>query len=105
MLARKYHLPKSFFAKLPKKSNQIDSEIFTVKEYNSDLSYSRFGVSISSKIISKAVLRNKIKRIIYDFVRRENIYKNSRKDFLFIIKSKISSASKVEIEKELKKIL
>lgn len=46
-----------------------------MKASDNDLNFSRFGVVISAKVSKLAVKRNKIRRIIYDFIRLNNLYK------------------------------
>ena len=80
MLAKKYKLSiQGLFSK--KNFFTIKSSFFIFRIFKNDLPYSRFGVIVSGKVFKKAVLRNKIKRKVFDFIRKEGIcMKEKNKD-------------------------
>ncbi len=81
------------------------SDFFIVKLRNNDLPFSRFGAVISAKVDKSAVKRNKIKRTIFNFIRLNKIHELSDKDVLIVVLPPASKLIKLEIEKELQKIL
>jgi ribonuclease P protein component len=69
------------------------------------LKFSRFGAVVSGKVSKSAVARNKIKRIIFDFIRLREVYRQPGRDFLIITSPRVNRATKEEIEKQLEQIL
>ena len=79
MLASKYRLKKRMnFARCEIDGRLIQSRSFGVEIYDrKDKDNSRFGFIISTRISKKAVVRNKIKRTISDYIRINiNMIKN-----------------------------
>lgn len=74
---------------------------FSFKIAENNFKFSRFGVVISKKVSPKAVIRNKIKRIIFNFVRIKKFNLNSGKDILIIVYPETAKLKKEDIEKEL----
>jgi len=68
MLAKKHRLPIQLF--ITKKGKIFKSPYFLLKIFPPKNSFSRFGVIISSKISKKAVVRNRLKRQIFDFFQK-----------------------------------
>ncbi|MCD5396584.1 MAG: ribonuclease P protein component [Candidatus Pacebacteria bacterium] len=65
--------------------------------------YAKIGISIPKKIYKKAVIRNSIKRKIYNFLKKEKLI-NLKKHFLIIIKKKADYSNEENLN-EIKKIL
>ncbi len=103
MLSKKYRLPIQEF--LGKSSKSVRGVYFTIKSKTNNLLFSRFGVVISRKISKSAVRRNKIKRIIFDFIRFKEYYLKAGKDVLVIVSPQVSKLTKIEIEGELENML
>jgi ribonuclease P protein component len=102
MLTKKYRLPiQQFFKKTGK---TIKSRYFLLKIFPTKLDYSRFGVIISSKISRKAVIRNRLKRTIFNYLKEK--YRNLPiYDYLFILYPSAALAGKDEIINELIRIM
>lgn len=103
MLAKKFKLPIQ-------KINFRDSEIvrddyFLIKTISNNFNFSRFGVIVSSKIFKRAVLRNKARRIIFNFIKDNNFHLNPGSDILIIVSPKIIKLTKEEIQEKIKKVL
>jgi len=107
MLLKKYKLDTDFFKNNENKRNSkiLSSNLFTLKKYKSDKLFSRFSVVVSTKISKKATERNKIKRIVYKFIKEKNIYITPGNDFVFIAKKEIEKKIKKEIIQDLIKLL
>lgn len=85
MLAKKFKLPiQEGLKKNQKVFNFLKGKCFNLKKSKNNLNYSRFGVVISSKIIKKAFLRNKLKRIIFETIRDKKLYLIPGEDILIV---------------------
>ena len=107
MLASKYRLKgKINFARA-----EIDGKLFQSKSFGlevfdrKDNDPSRFGFIISTRISKKAVIRNKIKRIISSFISQKIKSIREGLDVVFLIKPAITKLSKEQIEKETNEII
>lgn len=101
MLSKKYRLPVQFFIK---KSGKIyKSQYFLLKVFASDLDYCRFGVVVSKKVAPKAVDRNKLKRLIFNFLRGK-LDSMLNNDYLLILLPGINELTKGKLLKELENI-
>jgi len=68
------------------------SPYFLIKIFAGDRPVSRFGVIISKAVFKKAVDRNRLKRLIFDFIqKKQSGFKNG--DYLIIA---LASASQLE---------
>lgn len=85
----------------------LSEDLLSLKIARNDFDYSRFGFIVSNKISKKAVVRNRIKRLLRESVRL--LHKNIKPGFdsVFISKSKAVDKSFKEmsfcVEKLLKK--
>lgn len=107
MLASKYRLKKKVnFARIEIDGKLIQSKSFGLGLYNrKDDEPSRFGFIISTKISKKAVIRNRIKRLMSEVI-RQNIDKLEKGyDVLFLIKPSILKIDKTAIENETYEII
>lgn len=91
--------------------SEIDGSLYQSKSFGvsvydrKDNLNSRFGFIISTKISKRAVIRNKIKRIISEVI-RQNLSKIKKGlDVIFLIKPSIVKLAKKEIEDEVIKII
>ncbi|KKP46517.1 MAG: Ribonuclease P protein component [Candidatus Woesebacteria bacterium GW2011_GWA1_33_30] len=107
MLASKYRLKKRMnFARCEIDGRLIQSRSFGVEIYDrKDKDNSRFGFIISTRISKKAVTRNKIKRIISDYLRLNLGKIKTGLDIVFLIKPLIVKLNREQIEKEINEII
>lgn len=105
MLAKKFRLQIQKWLKEKRNTITRKSDFFIVKFRTNDLLFSRFGIVVSAKVNKSAVKRNKIKRIIFDFIRLEKLHKSAGRDVLIIVLPSANKLTKTEIEKELEIIL
>ncbi len=108
MLAKKYRLPIQTV--LNKSGRNFKSRCFLFKFFLNNLNFNRFGVVISKKIDKRAAERNRLKRIIFDsikkFVFRPADVKNKENfDVLIIVLQNMTKFSKTDIIKELNESL
>jgi len=107
MLSSKYRLKKKInFARIEIDGKMIQSKSFGMGIYDrKDEENSHFGFIISTKISKSAVVRNRIKRIISEVIRKnlEKIKKGL--DVLFLIKPSIIKLEKGDVEKETYEII
>ncbi len=101
MLAKKFRLPIQLFFRRTGKS--LKSRYFLLKIFSTETAFSRFGVIISSKVSKKAVVRNRLKRLLFNFL-KEKQKDLPIADYLFILYPSITEADKKEIISELEKI-
>ena len=102
MIAKKFRLhKKSDFDELSKSPNKFYSNNFVLRFIKNNKNISCFAVVVSKKISLKAVIRNKIRRRIYEIIRLN--MDNFKKGFNIIIfvKKGVLEIEYQELEKEL----
>ncbi len=106
MLSKSRRLPiKDFFGpQAPKPFRIARNQAFSIKIYNPQQKYSRFGVVVSKKIADKASARVKIKRTVFNFVRvnQKNI---ALADYLIIPSPTVSKLDRAIIQQDLSDLL
>ncbi|PIV31936.1 ribonuclease P protein component [Candidatus Wolfebacteria bacterium CG02_land_8_20_14_3_00_37_12] len=106
MLAKKYRLQiQNWLKNKNKRIISRRSDFFIIRMSANDLFFSRFGVIISAKVSKSAVKRNRIKRIIYDFIRLNKFNEIKGNDVAITVLPAIAKLDKNEIEKELKNVI
>ncbi len=102
MIAKKFRLhKKSDFDKLTKSPNKFYSNNFVLRFVKNDKDISCFAVVTSKKISLKAVIRNKIRRRVYEVIRLN--MNNFKKGFnvIIFVKKGVLEIEYQELEKEL----
>lgn len=107
MLASIYRLKKKInFVRAEIDGKLFQSKSFGVEIYDrKDDDNSRFGFIISTRISKKAVIRNKIKRIISDYLRINLIKVRNGLDVVFLVKPLAVKLSRNQIESEINEII
>lgn len=102
MLSSKYRLKKKInFARIEIDGRMIQSRSFGMGIYNrNDGEPSHFGFIISTKISKKAVIRNRIKRIMSEVIRINLDKLKNGYDVLFLIKHQAVKITREELENE-----
>jgi len=97
MLPKKLKLPIQEM--ISKKGKSYKNPFFTIKVFSTDKSYSRFGVIVSKKVGKTAVLRNRIKRMIFNAL---GLFKDQwpMADYLIITNSKIVELDQQKINEQ-----
>lgn len=96
MLAKRFRLPSSVIFQHAK---SFHTPFFRVMLNPNGLPYSRFGFVVSKKIDKRAVVRNRIKRVLRSAV-RDFLENGQGMDVIFIAKQQIIEAGSEIIEKE-----
>ena len=97
MLPSKNRLKKKInFARIEIDGSMYQSKSFGMGVFNP----SRFGFIISTKISKKAVIRNRIKRIMAEVIRKNLVNIKNGYDVLFLIKHQAVKIAKIELENE-----
>ncbi len=100
MLAKKYRL--QIQSVLNKSGRTFRGRSFLIKAFPNSEVFNRFGVVISKKVDKKATGRNKIKRLVLDFVKSFVLSEGGKKnDILIIISPAMIKMEKADIIKEL----
>lgn len=87
MIAKKYRLPSNFFLRDRRTVlRKNESAFLLIKTYASEVPYRRFAVIVSKKSASSAVARSKIRRFIYERVRRAGGWALGREDVVVTVK-------------------
>ncbi len=109
MLAKKYRLPIQNV--INKKAKIIRGQYYSIKIFPNSLPYCRFGLSVSKKVSAKAVIRNQIKRQIFNGIRKELFESGNPteslggNDFLIILYPEIGKLDKNEISRQFDEII
>lgn len=82
MLNKKHRLPKGRRTW----DKQLSNSLFILKISNNGLEYNRVGIIVSKKVDKRAVLRNRLKRIVGLCIRTLNKEIKEGFDLLFIMK-------------------
>jgi ribonuclease P protein component len=99
MLSKKYRFKNFDFGKF-QKSFKISDDIFILMKIDPENNTKKFSVVVDKKNIKKAVIRNKIKRKIYEIIRL-NLDKIPIGYYLIKIKEDISKEKFKDLENKL----
>lgn len=107
MLSSRNRLKKKInFARIEIDGSMYQSKSFGMGVYNrADNGLSHFGFIISTKISKKAVVRNRIKRIMSEVVRKNLDKLNNELDVVFLIKPLAVKITRDELESEVYAII
>lgn len=96
---------KKDFDQIHKKGRFVGENFLAIKFLKNNLTVSRFGFLVGTKISKKAVQRNLIKRRLRESVRLKLDAINSGYDIVFFTKPEIEGKSYEEINKAVENIL
>ncbi|MEK7634683.1 MAG: ribonuclease P protein component [Patescibacteria group bacterium] len=106
MLAKKYRLQiQDWLEDKNKRISTRKSNFFIARFSSNKLNFSRFGLVISAKVSKSAVKRNRIKRIIFDFIRLNKLNEFPGNDVAITVLFPVAKLTREEIEKETSFIL
>ena len=101
MLAREYRLPAT--TKLSR-THYIKKALFAVKYAHNDLSVSRFAFVVRKSIDKRAVVRNRIRRVLRSCI--EELFKEISPgyDMLFFLEKGIIDITRAELLEEVRRV-
>lgn len=101
MLAKKYRLPIQLF--VGKRGKVVKTPYFLLKLFPNLTNFSRFGVTVSTKVAKKSVERNKIKRRAFNFL-KDKLFSLPSGDYWITILPPAAVLPKEGFMTELKKL-
>lgn len=93
------------FSYLFKSGRKIDTPYFKVHFLKNKLSYSRFAFVVPRRVHKSAVVRNKLRRRLKEWIRQQTDIVGKQLDIVFIVKSKAVFCSRKEFYEKLNNIL
>ncbi|MBI2024525.1 MAG: ribonuclease P protein component [Candidatus Harrisonbacteria bacterium] len=102
MLAKRYKLPIQKF--VGKRGQLRKTPYFLLKNFITKLPHSRFGITVSVKVSKRATGRNRLRRMVYNFV-RERLKTIKLGDYWISILPPAAELSREKFIAELIKIL
>ena len=103
-LARKYRLDKKSLENVFKKGKTVKSSFLFLKFINNGLSHGRAAAIVSSKVLKKAVSRNKTKKIFLETMSANKILE-SPVDIIIVATPSILGKTSKEINRELEQTI
>lgn len=94
MLQRQFRLPHSVHLSRP---SIFNTQYFSLRYSHNNLSLGRYGFVVSKKIDKRAVVRNRIKRIVRSCIEKEWINQVKGYDMLFLLKKQCVEASTADV--------
>lgn len=106
MLPKQYRLKKKKdFELVFKKGKTFNDKFLFLKLRKNNLEFNRFGFTIGLKISKKAVVRNKIKRLLREAIREKLNDIKSGFDVVIRVRTEIINKDYEEVKKELESLL
>ncbi len=95
MLPQKYHLTTQDFKRVGsiRPTRTVKGQYCTIKIFPATKTISRFAVVVGKSVDKRAVVRNRIKRTIYDFF-REHLDKFAVAEYVCIVHASAAKATK-----------
>jgi ribonuclease P protein component len=102
MLRREFRIPRGIRFN---NSRLTANPLFTLKVNENGLSFNRFAIIVSKKVDKRAVIRNRIRRLISSCL--EEVYNKLQqgKDTIFIVKRGAINKSRQDFFKEIESVL
>jgi ribonuclease P protein component len=103
MIPKKQRLQRNLINKILHKGQKVDQKYFSYKYAPSKSQSSRFCVIISLKVSPKAVIRNRLRRKIYEIIRLNAALVSSPYDIIIICKKGAPGLAHKELLQEITK--
>jgi ribonuclease P protein component len=84
-----------------KKGKSAYDQLVGIKHISNTQEINRYGIIVSSKVSKKAVIRNKIKRLIREIIKNQEIYLKKGYDIVIITFPGIINNKKTEISESI----
>ncbi len=107
MLAKKYKLTKADEIKdILNKGNELKSPYFVIKYVESEEPINRFSIVVSNKFSKKAVIRNRLRRQIFEIIRlnSDKIAMKTPSNIVILPRMRASNLDYNEIQEQLIKL-
>ena len=102
---KKYRIRKNNeYRVVYKRGKSFSNELLVLYIYGNKLNYNKIGVSVSKKV-GKSVIRNRVRRLIYETYRLNSDNMKQGYDLVFIARNPSKDKSYYEIEKALINLL
>jgi len=105
MIPKKNRLRRSSVKYTLKKGQKVSNEFFVIKYLRTKCQENRFSVSVSLKTASKAVNRNRLRRRIYNIIKKTNLDFSTKVNMVIIVKKPTAKLTFEELEKKLNDIM
>ena len=102
MVAKKNKLPVQSFIK--KKGTGLKSPHVLIRVFKGEKAYSRVGAVVSRKVAPKATVRNRLRRVVFNYF-NANLDQLPVRDYLVVLLGGVDRVNNKEITKELEKLL
>lgn len=89
------------FEKIFSQGKTVQNSFFFMYVLKNRLNFSRFAVVVSSKVLPKAILRNKAKRRVTEIFRKLSSKINSGIDIIILVRHKVKEQKFSELENSL----
>jgi len=99
MLKREFRIPKGVRFN---SSRLLSSPLFTIKVRENGLSFNRFAIIVSKKVDKRAVVRNRIKRLINSCIEELRKSLKQGQDMLFIVKKGAIGKTRQDVYSEIR---
>lgn len=96
---------KKDFDRVFSRGKALSTLLFLVRSVVNDLEVPRFGFILSKKVSNKAVVRNRIRRVVRGAVEKKIDKEMKGIDVIFTVKSTVINRTAVEIRAEVNRIL
>lgn len=103
-LSKKYRLAGSDFKRVFEKGKTVRGSFFFIRFLNNGVNHLRLAVAVASKVSKKAVVRNRLRRILTEAIKVNNLYKAAI-DVVIVVAKNSAGKSPEEINDEIKKIM
>lgn len=103
-MSRKHRLGKKDLDRLFKRGKTVKNSFFFVRFLKNSLEYGRMAIIVPAKTLKKAVVRNRLKRIITDAMRTGHILEKSY-DFALVITADIVGKPVKEIKRNIEQTI
>lgn len=79
-------------------SQAVGTPLFTLRFVKNNLSHPRFAFVVSKRIDKRAVIRNRLKRVLREIAYEELLGKEQGVDILFIVKKNFTDVPRSELQ-------
>lgn len=89
------------FRRVQRLGSRMSSKHFYLYGVESELPFSRFGLTVSKKVDKRATVRNRIKRLLREVIRRSRLNLVGNWDIVIIARTGAQECSLVDVKKQI----